>query len=541
MGNRITFHDSIIQLPPQGITPHGMMVNNIGPEDKDEEMTIQFSLSIPPHLQKELEDKVSNGEALTLDQLKNIYSPAGADTNKLIAWLQSQGYTEITTSPDSINVYAKAKVSQIAGSLQVNMVKVTHDGITCHAAQNAPSLPEEVAGSVHAINGLQPFRRAHKKCRVITPKPGSKLDTAADGTNTPAANPATSWNAPYLVGEILDAYNATNLSITGKNQTIAILIDTFANDTDLQTFWTSNKVNTNLSRIVKVNVRNVPLPAPSGEETLDTEWASGIAPDATIRVYATGDLQFTYLDMGLDSIMSDAATDTTLRQVSISLGLGEIYMGGPTGEVATQNAKFLRLAAMGVNVFVASGDAGSNPDVSGHSSSGPLQAEFESSDPYVIGVGGTSLKLTNTGAIASETGWTNSGGGRSIFFPIPSWQKGNGIASTETQRMVPDVSLAADPNEGAYLVLNGRVMQIGGTSWSTPMWAGFCAMINEARVNAGKPTLAFLNPLIYPLMGTSCFRSITSGCNGAYNATEGYNMVTGIGVPDIKELITALT
>ena len=107
-------------------------------------------------------------------------------------------------------------------------------------------------------------------------------------------------------------------------------------------------------------------------------------------------------------------------------------------------------------------------------------------------------------------------------------------------RLVPDVSLAADPTDGANLVLNGKSIMIGGTSWAAPVWAGFCALINEARANAGKPFLPFLNPLIYPLMGTPAFRNITAGSNGAYSAGAGYDMVTGIGVPNVAGLIAAL-
>jgi kumamolisin len=107
--------------------------------------------------------------------------------------------------------------------------------------------------------------------------------------------------------------------------------------------------------------------------------------------------------------------------------------------------------------------------------------------------------------------------------------------------MVPDVSLVADPGTGALVVLNGKGVQIGGTSLSAPIWAGFCALINEARQRAGKPFLSFLNPLIYPLMGTASFRDIVSGSNGAYTAGPGYDRVTGIGVPNVTALITALT
>jgi subtilase family serine protease len=107
-------------------------------------------------------------------------------------------------------------------------------------------------------------------------------------------------------------------------------------------------------------------------------------------------------------------------------------------------------------------------------------------------------------------------------------------------RLVPDVSLAADPNDGAFLVFNGKPIQIGGTSWSAPTWAGLCALLNEARQNAGKSALPFLNPMIDPLMGTRCFRDIVDGSNGAYHAGPGYDMVTGIGVPSTKDLIAKL-
>jgi kumamolisin len=142
--------------------------------------------------------------------------------------------------------------------------------------------------------------------------------------------------------------------------------------------------------------------------------------------------------------------------------------------------------------------------------------------------------------VKSEVAWTSSGGGTSIFFDRPAWQKGPGLPAG-TKRLVPDVALAADPNTGAFLVLNGRVTQIGGTSWSAPVWAGFCALLNEARAKAGKPPLPFLNPLLYPLKGTACFRDIVSGTNGDFQANAGYDQVTGLGVPNVKELVKALS
>src|SRR5262249_35807972 len=107
---------------------------------------------------------------------------------------------------------------------------------------------------------------------------------------------------PYLVSEILKAYNADGLSVTGKGQTIAILIDTFPADSDLKAFWERNNLPASINRIEKINVKGGPLPAREGEETLDVEWTSGIAPGAKVRIYASGSLSFVDLDRALDRI-----------------------------------------------------------------------------------------------------------------------------------------------------------------------------------------------------------------------------------------------
>jgi len=556
MANRKIFADSITPLPEDATpTPLGVVLNKAKVVDKSQAMHLIFSLNMDPALQKELEDKVAAGQTVSPAELKQKYVPDQANIDALVNWLKAQGFTISRISPNGTAIYASAPIQTIEQALQVTMVSVTRNGIAYTAANNAPSLPAEVAKSVHAIIGLQPFRLANKHRRAPQP-----LAATAAGTGTTNG---------YLVSQILKAYNADGLGVTGNGQTIAILINTFAADSDLTAFWAQNNIPANLSQIQTINVANANLPAPEDEETLDTEWASGIAPGATIRVYAAASLNFVDLDTALDAILEDTATIPGMRQLSISLGLGETFMGGPQGVAATGHQKFLRLAAAGVNVFVSSGDAGSNPDNTGQSPVGPLQVEYAASDPSVIAVGGTTLVLAPDGSVASETGWAAGGGGKSIFFPRPSWQTGvndtastaaangdttAGAAATSTatasstatgaaatpMRLVPDVSCTADPSDGANLVLNGKSIVIGGTSWAAPVWAGFCALINEARGNAGKPFLPFLNPLMYPLQGTPAFRDITAGTNGAYSAGTGYDMVTGIGVPNVAALISAL-
>ena len=535
MGDRKVFTDSIIPLPEEaGVTKNGLIVNQAKPEHRNDRMALLFSLDMPS--QADLEQRVAKGEVISVDELNKKYAPKAADVDALKKWLTEQGFKVTGQSTDGSSVYANGTVGQIEQSLAVNMVRVTKNGITYTAARNPPSLPSDVGAPVHAIIGLQPFRHAFKhKARLLPTHNRSTVDRNGQPVPNVANEP------PYLVGEILKAYDADGVGVTGKGQTIAILIDTFPNDTDLMAFWKANGVNADLNRIKKVKIGGGHLPAPEGEETLDASWSSGIAPDATVKIYATGSLDFTALDQALDQIVADASNDPSMRQLSISLGLGEQFLGGPSGEVATQHQKYLKLAAIGVNVFVSSGDAGSNPGSDGHTSDGPQQAEYAASDSAVVGVGGTSLTLNvSDGSVAQEDAWPGSGGGESIFSDRPSWQVGQGVPAGN-HRCVPDVSLAADPNTGAFLVLHGQPTGIGGTSWSAPVWAGFCALINEARQKKGIPSLPFLNPVIYPLLGSPCFRDITSGSNGALSAGPGYDEVTGLGTPKVKALVVKFT
>jgi len=532
--SRKVFKNSVIPLPPSGPIPHGLVVNAAGVERKQDKMDILFSLAIPAEARAKLEEKVLKGEVVDPKDLAKNYAPKPEDVDRLSKWLKDQGFEITHTTPDRTSVYVRGTVAQIEKSLEVKMVRVTRDGLTYNAAQDAPSLPVEVGQGVQAVIGLQPFRQANKKSRTFHP-----------ASSPPIPTTSVADAPPYLVKEVLAAYNADSLNLTGNGQTIAILIDRLPLDADTAHFWTRNNLPVVASRVEKINVKNVSLPPPDdGEESMDVQWSSGIARDAKIRVYASGTLELVDLDLALDRIIADATANPSLRQLSISLGLGEQFLspdGSPDGEIAIERDKFLTLAGLGVNVFVSSGDGGSNPDQFGQSGGSLQQVEWTASCPFVVGVGGTALSLTSTGGVNDETGWAGSGGGLSKVFDRPSYQNRPGMPQG-TQRLVPDISLLAAPETGAYVRVNGHDRQIGGTSLSAPVWAGFCALINESRTKASKPTLSFLNPQLYQLMGSNCFRDITGGSNnGAFSPGPGYDMVTGIGVPDVKNLVNALS
>ena len=174
MTDRKVFADSVTPLPDQpGLTPHGLMIHAEKPTDRNEKMTLLFSVGISASAQADLEARVAKGEIVPPEELRESYRSDQDDLNALVSWLKKQGYKIVQVTSDGTGVYAEGTIDTIEKSLAVNMVRVTKDGLTFTAAQNAPSLPSDVGNNVSAIIGLQPFRRAHKHSRTCVPKNGN--------------------------------------------------------------------------------------------------------------------------------------------------------------------------------------------------------------------------------------------------------------------------------------------------------------------------------------------------------------------------------
>ena len=513
--DRTVFFDSIKEIPV-GIRA----VAGAAAAAVDANAPMEFALALKMRDLPALQARVAAGELISSDEMAAKYYPLAADYQAQLNWLTGEGFTIVKTDPNRLAIFAKGTHAQIQHSLQVTLSNVTANGKSYTSAVTAPSLPSTIAPAVLGINGLQPHIQLHRHSQ-------------------PSTN--TSNHPPFLPSEIIKAYGGAGVTQNGSGQTIGIVIDTFPKNSDLTAFWTAAGVNQSLNNITFLQVVSGTLPAVEGEESLDVEWSSGIASAAKVRVYATTDLSFVHLDQAYQAILNDLASQPGLRQVSISLGLGETFAS--SSQMNTDAQYFASLAAGGVSVFVSSGDGGSSPSQAGHDHTGPVQIETPGSDPSVTCVGGTSLFLTSNGAVNSESAWFDGGGGTSIQFNRPAYQTGNGVPSG-TKRCVPDVASAGDPDTGSLVVLNGVQQQYGGTSWSAPTWAGFCALINQSRAAAGLSPVGALGPKLYPLLGTSNFRDITTGSNGnngVYNAGPGYDLCTGLGVPNLSALIQTLS
>ncbi len=532
--------DSIVAVPTAAEnTPadqHRARIVRAALREAESAALMDFEVALRMRNLAELQARVQRGEIISREEMAAKYFPLAADYDRVVAWFAAQGLTVTHQDSSHLSVFVRGTVRQIKAVLQVEFARVASDAGEYTSAVTAPSVPTSLVNAILGINGLQPHLRPHKMTAS-----GGFIKASLTRANQP----------PYLPAEILRAYNANGLNLNGSGQTIAIVIDTFPADSDLTTFWSRCNVSQSLNNIQKIQVVGGSLAgADPSEATIDVELTSSVAPAAKIRIYATTELRFDYLSRAYQQVYDDLAANPGLRQVDLSFGINEQQTSFSQRQSDAQH--FTLLASAGVTVFASSGDGGSNPDPNsgGYSASARLEPQHPASDPNVTAVGGTTLLLdSSSGAEASETGWSvgstasglaASGGGISLYFSRPDWQTGPGVGGS-SMRMVPDVAVVGDPGTGCYIILNGSGGTVfGGTSISAPIWAGFGALLNQARASVGIPPLGLFGPKLYPLIGTTGLRDITTGNNGTYSAGPGYDMVTGVGAPDMAALVPAL-
>ncbi|WP_051839187.1 S53 family peptidase [Streptomyces sp. NRRL F-5126] len=250
------------------------------------------------------------------------------------------------------------------------------------------------------------------------------------------------------------------------------------------------------------------------EAALDIEWAHSVAPKAKIVLVEAADASAAALNRAVDTAASyhPAAVNNSWGMPEFS---EESFYDGHCElrqSVCTQST----------------GDAG-------------YPAGYSSTNPYALAIGGTHLVLGDDGSTRSETAWSSTGGGLSYFEQRPAYQDG---VQSSPYRATPDVSFVADPRTGVavYTSATGTAqwLEVGGTSLSSPIWAGIVTAADQLRAAAGEKPLAVAgaggdtaHAAVYGL--GDALSDITAGSNGACGsectAGDGYDTVTGLGSP----------
>ena len=238
------------------------------------------------------------------------------------------------------------------------------------------------------------------------------------------------------------------------------------------------------------------------ETTLDVEWAHAIAPNAKILLVEAPTPSGANL---LKAIDYASAQD---HVVSISMSWG----GGEFPEEVSLDSHFKSVS--GAVYIASSGDNGTG-------------ASWPASSPEVIGVGGTTITRSVSGAFLKETAWSGSGGGISAYETQPTFQSDYSVPKAGGMRAIPDVSYDADVSSGFPVYRNGTWRTVGGTSAGAPQWAAIVALgsgISLQHIYADKAS----GKGVY-------FRDIISGVNGdcgyLCSAHNRYDYVTGLGSP----------
>ena len=445
------------------------------------------------------------------------FGPSQEDYNALLSFAKASGFTVLRGSLDARDVQLMGSVANIEKAFHVSMGVYQHptENRTFYAPDREPTV--DLPFQLWHISGLDNYSIprpmfVHRNFKVHA--------NAATGSCPDQSFCGSDMRAAYYQGTVL----------TGAGQNIGLLEYAGFDIADVNTYYQNAGQTRNFAVVgISTDGTSINCVYPScddTEQTLDITQAGGMAPGIT-TVYM-------YVGSSDTAILAAMATDTPLP-----LNLSASWTWSPL-DPSTDDQYFQQMAAQGQTYFNAAGDSGASEG----------SALWPPNSAYVQAVGGTDLETTGPGgAWASETAWVDGGGGWGDNVLIPTWQQLPGVITaanegSTTYRDVPDVS--ANANFTFYVCADQSgctANEYGGTSFASPMWAGYIALANEQGALNGLPPVGFINPAIYNF-GTGSgydtdFNDIVSGSNGL-PTTVGYDLATGWGSPNASGLITAL-
>jgi pseudomonalisin len=491
----------------------------------------------------------------------------GPDVSAVRAWLRSNGLHIDYSSGAHDYLLASGTTSQVEKLTHTDIGTYRYGKQTFRANSAPPRIPADLP--VYSILGLNSYERFH---------------TAQSPTATPnvgSVTPQQLWNVygqpPEQTGQ------GVSVAILGEGSTDKVI-------QDLHTFDKNNKFNE-----LPVTVVHTPANGKFDDESGNGEWnidmqaVHGMAPGISKEVlYFAPSLADTDLvgstatwvnDPSGPPIMNASLGECEVSPLNPTLNNQAFYpingnensgstpvSQGLSNSSEPAQTMLLQQAVMeGRTFFASSGDGGSScaalyPALNGVLNEGVPLTEDPADSPFAVGVGGTVLYTDSSEPSANrflEYAWTHSGGNASPFITAPDYQHdvpnlnrtcvstpdGNTSNTGQLCRGVPDVAaISGDVISNGYtIVSDGEDSTGGGTSLSSPLWAGMWARV-VGTAPAGTSGYGFANEAIYkiakdPARYARSFNDVTVGSNGLNSAMPGYDYVTGLGTPNVRSLI----
>ena len=500
--------------------------------------------------------------------------------DKIEAWLQSTGLRVVSEARARNWIAFSGSAEQIGRAFRTEIHRYVIDGETHFANATDPSIPTGLVGMLSGIRGLDDFRpKAPNRGR----KPIGSSSLQPDYTNLVG----THYLAPDDIATIYNLNPLYAAGIDGTGQKIAVVGQTDINLSDIAAFRSIFNLSNNTPQQHLYGPDPGMRSADIGEAELDLEWSGAVARNATI-VYVYSTDVFTSVQHAIDDNLAPV----------ITMSYGGCELDYQAGDFDSQRQLAQQANVQGITWLASSGDAGAADcdwDPAPSAATHGYAVNFPASIPEVVAVGGTEFNEgagsywnywngNNQGSAVSyipEKAWNDSytrgtlaasGGGKSIYYPTPWWQTGQGFPN-DGKRDLPDVSLAASADHDGYITcipnMNcpGLTWKLlgpglgfgvnGGTSASTPVFAGILVLLNHYLVShGGQAGLANANPTLYWLAqnSPSSFHDITTGdnivpcvigstsdcTNGflGFNAVPGYDRATGLGSVDGYNFVT---
>lgn len=356
-------------------------------------------------------------------------------------------------------------------------------------------IPEVLSGHLDFVSGISNFPRPNH----VVPHAHRRGGVGTD-PNSIARN-----------------YNMTYISSNRQNsQAVAGFLKQYFNPDDLYLF--QQRYSLPPIPISRVEGHNDPKD-PGLEAELDVEYITATGRNVTTWFISISRTANKNQEDFLYWIMQQVNNTQSPWVHSVSYGDYEVSI--PTEYQNRSDIEFMKFGVSGRSIFVASGDEGV------HCRKNKYVPEWPTCSPYVTSVGGT-ISLTEV--------WSDGGGGFSNTFPIPEYQKEvvekylqSGKAPpakyfNASGRAYPDVSaFAVDFN----IIYTGETILVDGTSCATPTFAGIVSSLNDVRLNTGKSTLGFINPLLYQKLQGDGFFDITKGSNNGMGGCPGFDAIPG--------------